>query len=110
MPVRVNVSAVIGEPLLGVSPPLYVALLLVVAPLEVSPPLEEETLTRSRGLSVVQVWVRLGLGFNQGGSTSKGATTNSGATSKGGDTPENGSPSPAETFTPTDGPTQSNRR
>ena len=68
MPVRLNVSAVIGEPLLGVSPPLYVALLLVVAPLEVSPPLEEETLTRSRGLSVVQVWVRLGLGFNQGGS------------------------------------------
>ena len=45
----------------------------------------------------------------KGGETSKGATTNSGATYKGGDTPNSGSPSPAETFTLTGGPTQSNR-
>ena len=33
-PVGVNVSAGIGEPLLGMSPPLEVAPLLVMAPLE----------------------------------------------------------------------------
>ena len=47
---------------------MEVAPLLVVTPLEVSPTLEVAPLTRSRGLSVVQVWVQLGLGFNQGGS------------------------------------------
>ena len=64
---RVNVSAGLGKPLSGVSPPLEVAPLLVVAPLEVSPPLEVAPLTRSRGLSVVQVWVQLVLGYKQGG-------------------------------------------
>ena len=68
MSVGVNVSAGPGEPLSGVSPPLEVAPLLVVAPLEVSPPLEVAPLTRSRGLSVVQVWVQLGLGCKRGGS------------------------------------------
>ena len=58
MSVGVNFSAGLGEPLLGVSPPLEVAPLLVLAPLEVSPPLEVEPLARSMGLSVVQV--RLG--------------------------------------------------
>ena len=42
--------------------------------------------------------------------TSKGATTNSGATSKDGDTPNIGSTSPAETFTTTGVPTQSNKK
>ena len=63
-----NVSAGLGEPLAGVSPPLEVVPLLVVLPLDVSPPLEVAPLTRSRGLSVVQVWVRLGRGFKWGGS------------------------------------------
>ena len=63
-----NVSSGLGEPLLGVSPPLEVAPLLVVAPLEVAPPLEVAQLMTSRGLSVVKVWVRLGLGCKQGGS------------------------------------------
>ena len=66
MPVGVNVSEGIGEPFLGVSPPLGVAPLLVAAPLEVVPTLEVTPLMRSRGLSVVQVWVRLGLGCKQG--------------------------------------------
>ena len=65
--VGVNVSSLLGESLSGVSPPLEMAPLLVVAPLEVSPPLEVASLKRSRGLSVVQVWVRLGLGCKQGG-------------------------------------------
>ena len=62
LPVRVNVSVGLGEPLLGVSPPLEVVTLLVVAHLEVSPPLEVALLIRSRGLPVVQVWAQLGLG------------------------------------------------
>ena len=65
-PIGLNISAGLGELLLGVSPPLEVAPLLVVAPLEVSPPLEVAPLTRSIGLSLVQVWLQLGLGCNQG--------------------------------------------
>ena len=55
-----NVSAEIGEPFLGVSPPLE------VAPLFVAPPLEVAQLMRSSRLPVVQVWVRVGLGCKQG--------------------------------------------
>ena len=62
MPFEVNVSGVLGEPLLGVSLPLEVATLLVVSPLEVA------LLMRSRGLSVVQVWARLGMGRMRDGS------------------------------------------
>ena len=58
-----NVSAGLGELMFGVSKPLDVAPLLVVAPLEVAP------LTRSRGLPVVQVWVRLRLRCKRGGSS-----------------------------------------
>ena len=65
--VRVNVSAGLGDPLLLVSSPLEVAPLLVVTPLEVSPPLEVAPLMRSRVLSVVQVWVILGMVCKQGG-------------------------------------------
>ena len=63
----VNVLVGLREPMLEVSPPLEVAQLLVVAPLEVSPPLEVAPLTRSRGLSVFQVCVQLGLGCKRGG-------------------------------------------
>ena len=63
-PVGVNVSVFLSDPLLGVA----LAPLLVVSPLEVAPPLEVVPLMRSRGLSVVQAWVRLGLGCKQGGS------------------------------------------
>ena len=63
-----NVSAGLGEPLLGVSPPLEVGPLLEVAPLELAPPLGVEPVMRSRGLSVMQVWVQLGLGCKRVGS------------------------------------------
>ena len=62
-PVGVNVSAGLGEPLLGVSPPLEVAPLLVVTTFEVSPPLDVSPFTRSRVFSAVQVLERLVLGF-----------------------------------------------
>ena len=47
---------------------MEVAPLLLVALLEMAPPLEVAPLMRSRGLSVVQVWEQLGLGCKRGGS------------------------------------------
>ena len=67
-PVRVNVSAGLVDTLLVVSPPLEVAPLLVVVPVYVSLPLEVAPLKRSRGFSVVQLWVQFGLGCKRGGS------------------------------------------
>ena len=66
-PVRVNVSVGLGDPLLGVSPPLEVAPRLVVELLEVAPPLEVALLMSPRVLPVVQVWARLRLGCKRGG-------------------------------------------
>ena len=57
-----NVSALLGEPLLGVEPPLEVAPLLAVSTLDVAPPLDVATLMKSRGFPVVQVWARLRMG------------------------------------------------
>ena len=63
-----NASVGLGEPLLGMSPSLEVAPLSVVESLELAPLLEVAPLMRSRGLTVVQVWACLRMGYKRGGS------------------------------------------